>query len=451
MLPTQQPLGSTRLFNVSQFSVAGTYVGGLSSYSLPCTAGDTVTLTGTLRYISGAARPVLGIWFWDATQTVNYGAVQLSPPNTDNGWHVMTVTVKVPAGATLMVVATIAESLFIDLTSYFVGFVTTDTNGPYGPSLGIPANLVWEISDYRITQNGIALYAPIDTPSGGEVFGSIQLSSWFGGTGYLVNDDIFILQPGASGGRYVVVSVDGFGSPLSVSVAGGQGYSVTPGFDLFTTGGSGSGLMVKVVAVQNVILPAPPILLLQEFVYPLYYLSLFSSQYQQSPIFYAWAAALLTPTVDLLACTLQMYQHFDVSTALGLQLDELGSIVGASRTLSFQPSGGASATLSDADYIILIQAKIAQNHWDGQINSIYALWNSLFPSAALRFIDNQNMTCTIILAGVFSSVQQDMLTHGLILPRPEGVQYNFTFAALPILGFDQINANIAGFDAGHFA
>ena len=243
-----------------------------------------------------------------------------------------------------------------------------------------------------------------------------------------------------------------------------------------------------------------------------------------------WLTTLITPLVDLLAFTPQLYLAYNLQNAVGPQLDAIGGIVGAGRILPFQPAsgqiqqasptnlvtgyvvgdiigvtqGGASggtlqvesldgsgniltlavvdqgtgytsasglsttggsgsgltvtitasgtysSTLDDADYRILIQAKIAQNQWDGSIAEIYALWNSLYPSSAITFIDNQNMTCTIILStGSLSSLQLQMIENGLILPRPQGVLYTYTTALEPIFGADLSNAVIAGADLGH--
>jgi hypothetical protein len=96
-------------------------------------------------------------------------------------------------------------------------------------------------------------------------------------------------------------------------------------------------------------------------------------------------------------------------------------------------------------------AKIAQNQWNGKIGSLYPLWVQLFPGGRIAILDNQNMTATIILSGAFSSILQDLITNGLIIPRPEGVMYTYIFPVLPALGFDSAPSFIAGFDSGHWA
>jgi hypothetical protein len=182
-----------------------------------------------------------------------------------------------------------------------------------------------------------------------------------------------------------------------------------------------------------------------------YYMALLTSQYQNAPNLNAWLAALLVPIIDMTVALGTFPGWFDINSASGVQLDALGQIVGASRTVGFQPSNNVSPTLNDATYRILLLAKIAQNQWDGHISSLYATWAMLFPGGKIAIIDNQNMTATIILSGVFTSIIQDLITHGLIVPRPEGVQYTYQFPVLPVFGFGPANAFIAGFGQGHWA
>lgn len=182
-----------------------------------------------------------------------------------------------------------------------------------------------------------------------------------------------------------------------------------------------------------------------------YYLSLLTHQYQGAPNLIAWLTTCLQPVLDAGVTFSQMVNAFDLDSAIGPQLDVLGQLVGANRTVGFQPSGGVSPVLTDPVYRVYIRAKIAQNQWNGSIDSLYSLWPTLFPGGTITVIDNQNMTATIILSGAFLSIYQDLITNGYIIPRPEGVLYDYTFATLPILGFDQNNTFVAGFDIGHFA
>jgi hypothetical protein len=141
---------------------------------------------------------------------------------------------------------------------------------------------------------------------------------------------------------------------------------------------------------------------------------------------------------------------YDIDTAIGVQLDVLGQILGQSRVMPFQPSMGVSPILDDTTYRLLLYAKRAINGWNAKIPSLYPLWQTLFPGGNIIFIDNQNMTATIIIAGTFTSIEIDLITNGLIVPRPETVLYTYyTSPHFPIFGADLNNSFIAGADLGY--
>lgn len=182
-----------------------------------------------------------------------------------------------------------------------------------------------------------------------------------------------------------------------------------------------------------------------------YYLGIVTSEYRQSPRFIAWLTEVLQIIEDARACLDSMGSAFDLNLAIGAQLDILGAIAGVSRTVSFQPTGSVSPVLDDASYRLLIKATIANNQWDGRIGSLYPIWRSLFPSGNITVVDNQNMSCTILLSGTFTSILQDLIENGYIVPRPQAVEYTYVFSTLPVFGFDSNNAYVAGFDSGHWA
>lgn len=201
-----------------------------------------------------------------------------------------------------------------------------------------------------------------------------------------------------------------------------------------------------------------------------YYLGLIPSQYQSnSPEAMAWLNAVLGLLNDISTCVASITPAFTLDYAVGVQLDALGTIIGASRTLPFTPSNGVSAILDDDTYRILLRATVARNQWNGSINGLQAIWQSLFPGGTILILDNLNMTATITITGVFSSVIIDMIagfavdgaTTGvmngsLIIPRPEGVEYNFVIGELPYFGMDSLydaelgEQIIDGFDTGHW-
>ncbi len=182
-----------------------------------------------------------------------------------------------------------------------------------------------------------------------------------------------------------------------------------------------------------------------------FYTGLITSEYQNSPNYLALVTALLKPISDTSNLLAGLDSAFDVDTAVGAQLDILGSIVGASRTVGFQPSDSISPVLDDDTYRILIKATVARNQWDGKTNSLYPIWQVLFPSGKIVIVDNQNMTVDITLTGAFTSIIQDLISHGYIVPRAQGVLINYHFGTLPMFGFDRQDSYIAGFDTGNWS
>jgi streptogramin lyase len=69
-----------------------------------------------------------------------------------------------------------------------------------------------------------------------------------------------------------------------------------------------------------------------------YYLSLITSEYQASPNLLAWLGANLQLFQDTAACLLSMLSAFNLNTAVGVQLDTLGQIIGVGRTVDFTPT-----------------------------------------------------------------------------------------------------------------
>jgi len=107
-------------------------------------------------------------------------------------------------------------------------------------------------------------------------------------------------------------------------------------------------------------------------------------------------------------------------------------------------------TLGDNDYRNLLLATVVRNNWNGQQDSLYAYWNLLFPGTSIAIQDNMDMTANVFITGNFSATMLALITGGLIVPRPQGVQYNYIFN-LPTFGCDLNNALVAGVDVGFIA
>lgn len=179
-----------------------------------------------------------------------------------------------------------------------------------------------------------------------------------------------------------------------------------------------------------------------------YYLELLTSQYWKSEKLIAFLTAMLQKFDDISQCLITMDMIWDIDNAVGPQLDQVGAIVGANRTVGFQPSNGVSPILDDNTYRIYIKAKIAQNQWSGTIDGLYSVWKVLFPGGNIVIADNQNMTANIILTGSFTSITKDLIENGYIVPRPQGVLYNYVFPTLPAFGVDLESGFVSGVDVG---
>ena len=179
-----------------------------------------------------------------------------------------------------------------------------------------------------------------------------------------------------------------------------------------------------------------------------YYLNLFTSQYANSTRMNDWMTVVFQMCIDIQSCLESFVLAFDIDYASGAQLDLLGANIGVNRMVSFQPSNGVSPVLTDKDYRTLIKATKAKNVWNGQSGSLQTIWNDLFPGGQIIIQDQQNMTANVILKGAFTSIVQDLINNDYIVPRPQGVLYNYIYSKLPLFGFGVNNSFVAGFASG---
>ncbi|WP_163855835.1 DUF2612 domain-containing protein [Paenibacillus elgii] len=150
------------------------------------------------------------------------------------------------------------------------------------------------------------------------------------------------------------------------------------------------------------------------------YIDLITSQHKTQPKYIAWLSSSLGIVDAGLELSKSLPGHFDIDKAKGIQLDLIGTIVGRSRVLNFQPTGGTSPVLDDENYRLALKAKIAQNQWDGTIPQIYEIWYSLF-DARLIIVDNQNMSMSALVEGQLDSIAIELVASGYIIPKPSGV------------------------------
>ncbi len=181
------------------------------------------------------------------------------------------------------------------------------------------------------------------------------------------------------------------------------------------------------------------------------YLNLVTSEHKTKPKFMSWLSANLGLIDDATNAMNNIIFNFDIDNAAGMQLDTLGKIIGISRMLNFQPSDGSSPVLDDTTYRMLLKSKIVSNNWDGTIGEVQALWNDIFSQYRLIMKDNQNMSVSAIAVGSTTTLQKQMITSGLVIPRPVAVAMNYSFMTNIIFAYD-INdgATYGGYDVGYW-
>lgn len=155
------------------------------------------------------------------------------------------------------------------------------------------------------------------------------------------------------------------------------------------------------------------------------YLDNITSQHRDKPKYIAWLSSSLNIIDHAYIMTKNMDNDFDLDNAIGQQLDILGQIIGRKRTLTFQPLNGHNPVLDDETYKLVLKAKVAMNMWDGKTESAYEIWNNIFDDIGLQLQDNQDMSLTAYVTGYVNQIRQDLIQHGYIVPKPEGVRINY--------------------------
>lgn len=155
------------------------------------------------------------------------------------------------------------------------------------------------------------------------------------------------------------------------------------------------------------------------------YLDNITSQHRDKKKFIAWLSSSLNIIDHAYIITKNMDNDFDLDNAIGVQLNMLGQLIGRERTLTFQPLNGHNPIMDDETYRLVLKAKVAMNMWNGQTESAYEIWDNTFEDIGLQIQDNQDMSITAYVTGYVNQIRQDLIQHGYILPKPEGVTINY--------------------------
>jgi hypothetical protein len=183
------------------------------------------------------------------------------------------------------------------------------------------------------------------------------------------------------------------------------------------------------------------------------YLNLIPSYNAIQPKFMATLRASLQPFADQQKVLAGMPQAFDLDTAIGTQLDQVGIWIGRDRFVetpisgvyfswdtpglgweqgtwqgTFDPSEGLT-TLDDETYRQLLYAKVGSNNWDSSPQTIVDVLTTLLEgqgASAVSVIDNNNMTITVNVDGSLNSaVFRSLILNGEIPIKPAGVGISY--------------------------
>jgi len=179
------------------------------------------------------------------------------------------------------------------------------------------------------------------------------------------------------------------------------------------------------------------------------YLDIITSQHRDKPKYTEMLSMLFEKVKDVNDCLESINSEFSLELAVGKQLDVIAEYVGTSRLLPFQMTSGSSY-LSDADLIFIIKSKIAQNQWDGTNEGLEEIWKLMFPDSTLAIYDRQDMTATFLLMSSLSASQIELLTKGILLPKPSGIQYKFIFVTKTLFAYNMETDQLNGYNIGYW-
>jgi hypothetical protein len=203
------------------------------------------------------------------------------------------------------------------------------------------------------------------------------------------------------------------------------------------------------------------------------YTSLITSQHANKPKFAATVALLANSVGTIGDAAQSLITLFDLDSAVGEQLDQIGVWVGVSRRLSVPITGlffswdttglgwdegqwrgpndatSQLAELDDASYRQLLKVIILANHWDGTMVQYQKILQAFLPNSSIFAVDNQNMTMSIYVSGPpLTALQQAVVNGPLTNIKPAGVGL-LTLTELDF-GFSEAGFSSVGFGQGIF-
>jgi hypothetical protein len=166
-----------------------------------------------------------------------------------------------------------------------------------------------------------------------------------------------------------------------------------------------------------------------------YYANLLILQYKGKPNAYAFVLDTVLPLImDQMPTTIR--DAFDMTSAVGVQLDVLGKYIGVTRYGN--RTNGSTITLDDTDYRKLIMMVLIRNNNGSSLATIQSQLSAVFPG--MIFVsDTTTMSLNYLLIESLGTPDLlEMLVTGDFLPRPMGVNTAVTTEpshSFPFFGF----------------
>lgn len=177
------------------------------------------------------------------------------------------------------------------------------------------------------------------------------------------------------------------------------------------------------------------------------YVDLITSEYYDKPLFKDITYRLLNLSNNATSIIEQISSLFDIETAVGEQLDVIGQYLNLSRNLGLS-DGTVPSTLDDDTYRMVLKSRVLQYRWNGTIQGLYDIVQTLFPQSVVLLSDG-NMEYTFgILLGSLPDNFGELMIHGYITPKPMGVKVNYIIIEDPFFTFDTNTTYNQGWDLG---
>lgn len=184
------------------------------------------------------------------------------------------------------------------------------------------------------------------------------------------------------------------------------------------------------------------------------YLNLLRAEHRDKIKLTEAMTATIQPLVDSQVLLARLQTIFDLDSAVGDQLDQVGKWIGASRQLSvplpdvwfswnvvglgwnegswrdpLDPTTEA-VILPDDAYRTLLRAKAVNNRWDGTIPNAYTVWDTFFAGTGwtIDIHDHQDMTMDFVLRGPQpDAITMALLTNGFFDLKPMAVTATYSY------------------------